>query len=274
MKKITIGLLSAFLSLSTLQVSAQVVPPAPKTNYATINWCDSYSDSVRQAQAKSKPLLILFTGTAWCPACIKLEREVLNRSDFANAVGDKLVFYKAEFNDPSPEALESTPDKVLLDRYNVSAFPTMVVVDHTGRQLFTVPYTGGKANDYVNDINQKLQSYQSTQTSKQNTSNVQSTQSSQTYQSNQGYQNYQSNRANQNNQGYQNYQGNRYNQGYSSYPSNQGYQNYQNYQGNRPYQSNQYNQGYPSNQGYQNYQGNGYNQGYYPSNSNSQSYYR
>lgn len=126
---------------------------------AEVNWCETYSDSIRRAQNQSKPLLILFTGTSWCPACMKLEREVLRKPEFARAVANNFVFYKAEFNDPSPEALENSPDKVLIDRYKVEAFPTIVVVDASGNQLFTVNYKAGGPQVYTNELNQKLQAF-------------------------------------------------------------------------------------------------------------------
>ena len=127
-------------------------------NAKIIDWCENYTDSVRQAKELSKPLLILFTGTGWCPACIKLEREVLQKPEFIQGVNDNFVFYKAEFTDPSPEGLNSNPDSALLDRYQVNAFPTILVVDNNGKQLFTVDYKAGGADAYVREINQKLQS--------------------------------------------------------------------------------------------------------------------
>lgn len=182
MRNITTVLLSAFFSFSAMHLAAQnynptttntprasapqnqnySVQPSNNQNFsskAEINWCESYSDSMKFAKGQSKPLLILFTGTAWCPACMKLEREVLNKPEFARAVANNFVFYKAEFNDPSPEALESSPDKVLIDRYNIEAFPTIVVIDTNGNQLFTVNYKAGGPQVYANELNQKLQNY-------------------------------------------------------------------------------------------------------------------
>lgn len=118
-------------------------------------WCETYSDSIKQANEKNKPLLILFTGTAWCPACMKLERDVLNKPEFAKGVGDKFIFYKAEFNEPTPQGIANSPDKFLMDRYQVDKFPTMVVVNGNGQLLFTVNYKSG-VQAYISELNQKL----------------------------------------------------------------------------------------------------------------------
>ena len=164
MKKLIIFTVNTLL-FSFLNISAAPSKPPINashrmdTNKTTeIDWCETYTDSSRLSKEQSKPLLILFTGTSWCPACIKLEKEILQKPEFIQGVADNFIFYKAEFNDPSPEGLNSTPDSVLLDRYQITAFPTMVIVNEDGKQLFTINYKPNTPDSYVREINQKLQS--------------------------------------------------------------------------------------------------------------------
>ena len=89
---------------------------------------------------------------------MKLEKEVLQKPEFNRALANNFIFYKAEFTDPSPEGLNSTPDSALLDRYNIDVFPTILVVDGNGQQLFTINYKTGGPDVYIREINGKLQS--------------------------------------------------------------------------------------------------------------------
>ena len=175
-KQISLALGSALLLSSTLLMAQSSYQPGnPRSNNASynsypsnqINWLRSYSDAVALSQSTSKPIVILFTGTGWCPACMKLEREVLNRSEFAQAVGQKFVFLKAEFPDYSENAVMASPYKPLIDRYGVEAFPTLVVVNANGQQLYTVNYREEGPQAYAQELLQKL-----SQTSASNPSNT------------------------------------------------------------------------------------------------------
>lgn len=156
MKKIMTVVLGALFACQAMPITAQQ-PGTMMGNQAMasgqINWIANYQDAVRQAQATSKPILILFTGTGWCPACMKLEREVLKNPQFAQAVGDKFIFVRADFG---PGGMGNSPNSSLLSRYNVDSFPTMIVVDANGQRLFNIDYKMGGPEAYIRDINQKL----------------------------------------------------------------------------------------------------------------------
>lgn len=152
----TFLLLSALMAQPPASVGYHSTPSAGPGVNNSINWFRSYSDAVALSQSTSKPILILFTGTGWCPACMKLDREVLNRPEFGQSVGQKFVFLKAEFPDYSEDSVMRSPYKPLLDRYNVSAFPTMVVVNANGQKLYTVNYRDGGPQAYAQELLQKL----------------------------------------------------------------------------------------------------------------------
>lgn len=163
MKKLAF-LLGITLLASTISLQADQ-SPAYATNYSadTLNWQPDYNRAVALARSSSKPILILFTGTTWCPACMILERSVLTKPEFARAVGDKLVFLKAEFSNYTMDSIQSSPYKFLLDRYQVDSFPTMIAINADGQTLFTVNYhadiaknPAGAPSIYASEILNKL----------------------------------------------------------------------------------------------------------------------
>mgnify|MGYP000125419328 CR=1 FL=1 len=163
--KFFFGIAGAVL-LHSLTLTAQYGSPSySQSNYQSsfpssmstqIEWLQSYEDAVNRARATSKPIVILFTGTSWCPACIRLERTVLNQPEFSQALAQKFVFLKAEFPDYSEASVMASPYKSLLDRYGVNAFPTFIVINPNGQVQFTVNYRDGSAQSYAQEFLQKM----------------------------------------------------------------------------------------------------------------------
>lgn len=153
MKKIVLtcsAILFSFCSLFGQSATQQSTLNNP-VSYQ-IEWFQDYNSALNKAKESSKPVLILFTGTAWCPACIKLEREVLRNNYFIQSIASEFVFLKAEFPDSSLNGMNHSPYKTLLDNYQVDTFPTMVIVDASGKKLFSVDYQNGGVSAYVQKL--------------------------------------------------------------------------------------------------------------------------
>jgi protein disulfide-isomerase len=135
-----------------------------------MKWYTHYEDAVKQSHDQSKPLLLFFTGTGWCPACAKLEQEVFETSTFAELAGDKYVFVKLDFPQDKSMIDGSTAaqNKHLLKKYDVRSFPTVILLEPKNQvQIGITGYRPGGPRQYaahlgkiVNDFsfyNQKMQ---------------------------------------------------------------------------------------------------------------------
>jgi thiol:disulfide interchange protein len=162
MKTLTSLLMGCTFLLNLPSLIAQQFTPqsnphsSASTTAPSIHWIKNYSEAVAISQSHSKPIAILFTGTGWCPACMKLEREVLGDPEFVRAVGQQFIFLKADFSDPSPEGMNNSPYKPLLDHYQIQAFPTIVVINSNGELLYKVNYQSGGHHIYVEELLRKL----------------------------------------------------------------------------------------------------------------------
>lgn len=125
----------------------------PEASPSRIYWHKNFDEALAQARDQNKRVVILFTGSTWCPACIKLENEVLSKFAFARAVGNNFVFLKAEFNDYSESGMHNSPYRSLMERYGVEAYPTFVVVDSSGKLLYKVNYQPGGPAAYAQALN-------------------------------------------------------------------------------------------------------------------------
>jgi protein disulfide-isomerase len=82
-----------------------------------------------------------------------LEAEVFSKPEFEQYAKDNLVLVKADF--PRARALsveERRQNQALAQRYQVSGFPTIVVLNGEGRQVGLLGYEPGGPNAFINEL--------------------------------------------------------------------------------------------------------------------------
>ena len=109
-----------------------------------INWLDNYGKAQEESQKTGKPILMLFTGSDWCPYCIKMEKDAFSKPQFPRR--RKLL----------PGVV--VQNQKLRSQYKVEAYPTVIITDAKGTQL--APRTGclesSDVNSYINTYKQIL----------------------------------------------------------------------------------------------------------------------
>ncbi len=99
-------------------------------------WLDDYGKAMQQAQTENKDVLLDFTGSDWCPWCMKMDKEVLDTPEFQHYAGKHLVLMLVDF--PQSKQL---PQKVqdqnndLQKKYSAEGFPTFILIDKDGKVL-------------------------------------------------------------------------------------------------------------------------------------------
>jgi protein disulfide-isomerase len=139
MKKIVIGLLA---SLALWQASAD-----------ELQWQTDLPKAQAQAKAENKLVLIDFTGSDWCPWCIKLNKEVFSTPEFTAYAKKNLVPVEIDF----PRHKEQTPElkqanKALQEKYQIQGYPTVIVLDSTGQKIGTLGYQEGGPKPFIAEL--------------------------------------------------------------------------------------------------------------------------
>lgn len=119
---------------------------ADVTKNSRLTWYQNYEQAVNQAQAESKFLVLFFTWTGNCSWCTKLEEEVLSTPEFADAVGNKLIFVKVDY---SSEPQYAAQNDQLKKKYNIRGYPTLVVLDPHLQQVGVTGYRPGGGKQYA-----------------------------------------------------------------------------------------------------------------------------
>lgn len=172
-----------FTFFACLAVTVLAATTPQSKNTSEIQWLTNYDDAVKESTATSKYILMLFTGSDWCPWCQKLDKEVMSSPEFAEAVGSKFVFLKVDF--PAHTKLSSTQLKHntdLKEKFGVKGFPTLIILDEKQQKIATVGYRQGGAKAYAeflestvteyNGYNKKLHATMSAPTSSEELKNV------------------------------------------------------------------------------------------------------
>jgi thiol:disulfide interchange protein len=131
-----------FLKTETSKPEAASDDPKPTVAAdRKAKWLNKMDKAQEQSKETGLPILVLFTGTSWCPYCIKLEDEVFSKSEFKSFANQNLVLLMLDFGPGG--AASSKKDEKLQKEYKVSGFPTYFLTDSSGKQLAKGGYHDG-----------------------------------------------------------------------------------------------------------------------------------
>jgi len=118
-------------------------------------WGTDLPGALNQARMDNKLVLLDFTGSDWCPWCIKFDGEVLSTSEFASYAGNKLVLVKLDFPRHTPQdAALKQANQELYQRFNVGGYPTYILLDSSGKELGRqVGYRPGGPDAFITELN-------------------------------------------------------------------------------------------------------------------------
>jgi thioredoxin-related protein len=109
-----------------------------------IEWLSDLDMAKEKARLENKFVLINFTGSDWCAACIRLRNEVFEKPEFAEYAESKLVLVEVDFPRLKRQAhLQSQANNRLQRTYRVGSFPTLIVLSPTGLEWARIGFVPG-----------------------------------------------------------------------------------------------------------------------------------
>ncbi len=125
--------------------------------FGQVNWTTDFESSLTKAKEEKKPLLILFTGSDWCPPCRMLHKKIFDSREFEEYAKDNVVLVKADF----PKRKQIAPElkkknEILARKFGVRGFPTVLILDNEGKVIDKkVGHTRLSPDEYINEIKEK-----------------------------------------------------------------------------------------------------------------------
>jgi protein disulfide-isomerase len=119
----------------------------------SLEWKTNMEEAMQIAKNENKAILVNFTGSDWCKWCFKLSDEVFSQVEFEKYAQESLVLVKLDF----PRSIQQTSEtkmynQSLAQKYGIQGFPTILILDSTGKLLAKTGYQQGGAVNYVNHI--------------------------------------------------------------------------------------------------------------------------
>lgn len=116
-----------------------------------VKWYNNLNTALTEAQKSNKQILLLITGSDWCPVCKNLHSKVFEHKDFKEFANKKLVLLKADFpRRREQNAMEKGQAQEVVKKYPSSGYPTVYLLDSQGNVLEKkVGFGGGSAKSYL-----------------------------------------------------------------------------------------------------------------------------
>src|SRR5262245_17394763 len=139
MKKIAFALLASCALLSAGAEELQWLTDLPKA----------------QAKAKEEKKLVLmdFTGSDWCPWCIKLVKEVFSQPELGEYAKKNLVLVEVDFPRKKQQSAElKKANQALEEKYQIKGYPTIIVLNSEGKKVGELSYEPGGAKPFIAEL--------------------------------------------------------------------------------------------------------------------------
>ncbi|WP_394970542.1 thioredoxin family protein [uncultured Croceitalea sp.] len=124
------------------------------------DWKQNYNEALEQAIAEDKPLILVFSGSDWCPPCKRLDKTIWTSEEFKKISSEKYVLYKADFPRKKINKLpqeQLNQNKKLAERFNPKGhYPLVLVLDESEQVLGTTGYQKISPEAYIAVLNSFL----------------------------------------------------------------------------------------------------------------------
>lgn len=126
----------------------------PEARAADAVWREDFPGALRQAHTDNKMVLLDFTGSDWCPWCIKFDKDILSTPKFSSYAAQKLELVRLDFprSTSQPDDLKRA-NAALAKQFGVDGYPTYVLLNSAGRELGRqVGYLEGGPDAFIAEL--------------------------------------------------------------------------------------------------------------------------
>lgn len=124
------------------------------------NWNEDFEKASSEAKTSGKYLLLNFSGSDWCPWCVKLDSEILSHDAFKTFANENLVCVSVDFPRKKYQSQErKAENKKLMEKFRVRGFPTIIILSPDGKLIGTTGYRRGGPERYVAHLKEIINKY-------------------------------------------------------------------------------------------------------------------
>ncbi|HEY5912539.1 MAG TPA: thioredoxin family protein [Verrucomicrobiae bacterium] len=125
---------------------------------ADLPWLTDLAKAEAKAKAENKLVMMDFTGSDWCPWCIKLDKEVFSTPEFVKYAEKNLVPMLVDFPRKKQQSAElKRANQQLEKKYKIEGYPTVIVLNKDGTKVGELGYQPGGPKRFIAQL-EKLRS--------------------------------------------------------------------------------------------------------------------
>lgn len=125
---------------------------AMATSQAAEGWNTDYQAARAQAKKDNKLVLLSFTGSTWCPPCIKLAQDTFSQAEFKKFAEANLDLVELDF--PANQMEATAENQKLATQYEIQGFPTLILLNSDGKEIArNVGYLRGGPKGFIEWVN-------------------------------------------------------------------------------------------------------------------------
>ena len=110
--------------------------------HTDLKWLTNFEKAKKIAKKEHKPIVMLFTGSDWCPPCRAMHNELFVNKEFID-LSKKVVLLMVDFPRRKPMSMEQRKhNQDLARRFHKGGVPTFVAVTPEGKTM-------GKMSGYM-----------------------------------------------------------------------------------------------------------------------------
>lgn len=140
----------------TILAIAAALPMAvlAQTTSTPVGFTDNLDEAFALSRADGRFIYACFSGSDWCGWCRRLEREVLSRQTFLDAVTNDyiLVYIDSPSNTDVLSERARVENPKITERYRISGFPTALIIEPNGGIVAKTGYREGGAEAYAQHL--------------------------------------------------------------------------------------------------------------------------
>jgi protein disulfide-isomerase len=122
----------------------------PDVANAGLEWITSYRSALARARKEGRSLFLYFTGSDRPDLCKRLDEEILSTAEFKSYAKEKLILVKLDLLKQTEQSGRlRNQSMTLAEQYGVTDYPTVIILDRTGRPVKTLGYQEGGPGPFV-----------------------------------------------------------------------------------------------------------------------------
>jgi len=136
-------------------------------SWALDGWTDRPQAAFEAARESGRPILVLFTGSDWCPHCQLLEEHVLATEAFQAWAKDRVELLVVDLPRQGIPAAVREERSAFCKRYGVKSFPNVVLIGPDGSKIAAQPgYSRQPADAWIASVGRKLEGWSAVATAR------------------------------------------------------------------------------------------------------------